>query len=385
MSDSELKDTQPNRVLRDTQPNTLSGETQPNFITRETPPRTGEKKFPPWLVVLCVVTLIAIGLLGGYGSGMGQRYAAENTQGTGQLDEQFQLGTQAEQAGNYELARQYFEFILRTDSNFPGIQAAYTDLLLRLQVSPTPIFSPTPFVSPTPDLRGAQEIFNTALQLLNSTDWNGALTNLDSLRKTFPSFRTAEVDGMYYMALRERGVEKITSACQDVNLNGGIYDLTLAEHFVGTGNLDAYSESLRTYARLYIIGASFWDQDWLQSQNFFAQVMAGFPIMSDSSCKSATRRWVEATIKVGDQLFAAGDSCGAAEQYGTAFTVNDPFNATAYPTATEVANQCQPGGGGGGGGETPTFTGTPTETLIETPTPTVGSTPTCDALGTPCP
>jgi tetratricopeptide (TPR) repeat protein len=382
MSDSELKDTQPNGALRDTQPNVLARETQPNSVKRATPPRPAEKKFPLWLVVLCVVILITIGLLGGYSSGMGQRYAAENTQVTGQLDEQFQLGTQAMEAGNYELARQYFEFIIRTDSNFPGIQAAYTDLSLRLQVSPTPLFSPTPLVSPTPDLRGAQEIFNAALQLLNSSDWNGAITNLDSLRKASPDYHTAEVDGMYYMALRQRGVEKITTACQDVNLEGGIYDLTLAEHFVGSGNLDAYSESLRTYARLYIIGASFWDQDWLQAQNFFAQVMAGFPIMSDSSCKNATRRWVEATINVADQLNAAGDPCGASEQYAIAFSVNDPYNSTAYPAATEVANQCTGGGeGGSGGSETPTATGTPTET----PTPSVESIPTCDPLLVPCP
>lgn len=375
MSDSELKDTQPNEALHDAQPGVVPGETQPNSLERDAQPRPAEKKFPLWLVAFTVVILIAIGLLGGYGSGLGQRYAARNTQETSQLDQQFRLGTQAVEAGSYELARQYFEGILRTDSNYPGIQAAYTDLLLRMQVTPTPVFSPTPLISPTPDLRGAQEIFNTALQLLNSSDWNGALSNLDSLRKTSPTFRTAEVDGMYYMALRQRGVEKITTACQDVNLEGGIYDLTLAEHFVGTGNLDASAESLRTYARLYIIAASFWDQDWFQSQNFFAQVMIGYPNMSDSSCLSASRRWAEATIKVAGQLFAGGDPCAAATQYANAFTVNDPFNATAYPTATEVSNNCNGGsgdGGGGGGGETQTAPGTPTETptvpLIEIPT-----------------
>jgi hypothetical protein len=169
---------------------------------------------------------------------------------------------------------------------------------------------------------------------------------------------------MYYMALRQRGVEKITAACQNVNLEGGIYDLTLAEHFVGTGNLDSYAESLRTYARLYIIGASFWDQDWLQAQNFFAQVMTGYPNMSDSSCKSASKRWYEAILNMANQLLVAGDACGAEPLYATALAVNDPFNATAYATATAINDQCN-GSDGGGGGETPTAEGTPTET----PTP----------------
>ena len=373
MSDSELKDTQPNRALNAAQPNS------PTPVTK--------KDFPRWLAALCVVALIVIGLMGGYGSGLGQRYASQNTQVSGQLDEQFQLGTQASEAGNYELARQYFDFILRADSNFPGIQAAYAEMLLHMQVSPTPVFSPTPIISPTPDLRGAEEVYNTAVQLLNSSDWNGAITNLDSLRKENPTYRTAEVDGMYYMTLRQRGVEKIISACQNSNLEGGIYDLTLAENFVGTGKLDSYAESLRRYARLYIIGASFWDQDWLQAQSFLAQVMNAYPGMTDSSCMSATKRWYMATIKMAEQLVAAGDFCGAAQFYDTAFTVNDPFNTIACPTVVEVKNTCNgnDGGGGGdrggGGKETPTSEGIPTET----PMPSFTPCPT-DGIGTPvCP
>jgi len=376
MTAPELKDTQPNGVLQDTQP--------------KTPIPNKEKRFPRWLVALCVVLILAIGLLAGYNSGMSRRYAAQNTLAAGQLDEQFQLGTKAVEAGNYELARQYFEGILRTDSQYPGIQAAYTDLLVRMKVNTTP------------DLRSADEIYNTAQQLLNSGDWDGAITNLDSLRKSNPTYHTAQVDGMYYMSLRQRGMAKISAACQNVNLEGGIYDLTLAENFVGAGNLDSVAESLRTYARLYIIGASFWDQDWVQSQNFFAQVMTGYPNMSDSSCLSATRRWAEATIHVAEQLQTTGDNCGAEAQYADAFKVNDPLNNSAFPTATEIAIRCS--GGTKAPSKTPTLAGTPSEILTETPTatlpveltetptptlpeaPTVTPTPTCDASsGTPCP
>jgi tetratricopeptide (TPR) repeat protein len=362
-----------------------------------------EIKFPHWLVAACIIIIIVIGLLGGYDSGMSKRYAAQNTVAAGQLDEQFQLGTKAVAAGNYELARQYFEGILRTNSTYPGIQAAYTDLLVRMKVSATPQDTPTPELSPTPDLRSSDQIFNTASQLLNASNWDGAISNLDSLRKTNPTYQTAQVDGMYYMALRQRGIAKITAGCQNVNLEGGIYDLTLAEHFVGTGNLDSIAESLRTYARLYIIAASFWDQDWAQAQNFFAQVITGYPNMSDSSCISASKRWAEATVHVADQLMASGDVCGAEKQYADAFSVNDPLNATSFPTATEAANQCN---GSNPATGTPTMAGTPSETLAgtlsETPTNTPAEiptetpipgltkapteTPTCDASsGTPCP
>jgi tetratricopeptide (TPR) repeat protein len=436
MSEPEPKNTQPDGIIGDPQPENSSNkdapsdfpaagdgingnsqmdpvaildDPQPNSIKPVKPPRPVGKKLPRWLVAVSVLILITLGLLGGFNSGLGQRYAAQDTQVAGQLVEQFKLGQQAFDAGNYELARQYFEFILTTDSNYPGIQAAYTDMLLRMQVTPTPVFSPTPVISPTPDLRGAEEIFNTALQLLNSSDWSGAITNLDSIRKLNPTYRTAEVDGMYYMALRQRGVEKIVSGCQNVNLEGGIYDLTLAEHFVGSGNLDAYADGLRTYARLYIIGASFWDQDWLQAQNFFAQVKDAFPNLSDSSCKSATRRWLEASYKIADQQLLYGNPCFAKQTYEYLFSGgNDPYNATVYPTATAAAIKCyggvigsDAGNGGNGLGNTPIIAETPTHsppiyptdtpieipaTEIPTDTPVPVDTPICDpSSGTPCP
>jgi hypothetical protein len=398
MPDNELKDTQPNKALHAVEP--------------RSPAPTRKKGLRRWLVALIVVLLLAIGLLAGYGSGMGLRYAARNTVVAGQLDDQFRLGKQALKAGNTQLARQYLEGILRADSNYPGIRAAYADLLMQMQISPTPPATPTPDFTATPDLRSAEEIYNTALQLLNSADWNGAIANLDALRKADPSYQTARVDGMYYTALRQRGMDKITAACKDANLEGGIYDLTLAEHFIGTGNLDSAAESLRTYARLYIIAASFWDQDWLQAQDFFAQVMTGYPRMTDSSCESATDRWIEATIHVAGQLLAAGDACKAEAQYAEAFAVNNSFNAPAFPTATQVAILCH--GGTKTRSKTPTslrtpsetitptgtLPGIPTVTLQETPTPTPTEmpsatpasiptetpSPTCDpSSGTPCP
>ena len=324
--------------LKDTQPSLLKADTQPSLAKPG-----GIKKFSGWLVLIFVLILIVLGVLGGYGSGISRRYAAQNTQLVGQLQEQFQLGMQALEANNLSLAEQYFKYVIEQDSSFPGIQAAYSDLLIKMQVSPTPVFSPTPVVTATPDLRGADEILNTAKQLLNSSDWDGAIANLDSLRKLAPSYRTVDIDGMYYMALRQRGVTKITAACKDTNLEGGIYDLTLAEQFVGIGNLDSVAQSLRTYARLYVIGASFWDQDWVQAQKFYSQVMAGYPYMTDSSCIPASKRWYQATIKYAEQLLAAGDNCGASDQYASAFTVDNPFSPTVYPTATAVFRDCHSG------------------------------------------
>ena len=372
MSDPELKDTQPT-------PAATRGEPNPEIPS-------GKKRFPGWLAVFVFVVLVAIGLLAGYGSGMGKRYTAQDTQVTGQLLDQFQLGVQAADAGQYEVAKLHFESVIQKDPNFPGVKAAYADLLIHMQTTPTLTLTPTPTITPTPDLRSAEEQFQNAQDLLKAGDWDGTISKLDSLRKIGPTYQTAQVDGMYYIALRQRGISKILAqTCADINLEGGIYDLTLAERFgPPTQPLDGYADGLRTYARLYITGSSFWDQDWVQAKNYFALVIAGYPSLMDSSCDTATERWRQATIGYADQLAAKGDFCGAEDQYNSAFTVNSPKNAAIFPTATAVQDQCNGGGGGGGdtpviatatpGGETPTLTPEP-PTLTPAPpteTPTSG-------------
>jgi hypothetical protein len=227
-------------------------------------------------------------------------------------------------------------------------------------------------------LRATEEIYNQVVALLSAStsnlcerDWDGIISTLDSLRKADPNYHTPEVDGMYYIALRSRGICKIypqafyslDTQCENlhpINLEGGIYDLTLAERF---GPLDGQADSLRTYARLYITGASFWDQDWQQAQSFFLQVMSAMPSLR-SSCNPAdtvTERWRYATVKYAEQLLAAGDICGAQPQFIAAFSVGSSRNEPFYPTATEIANQC--GEGGGGGSPSPTETPTQTPTL----------------------
>jgi tetratricopeptide (TPR) repeat protein len=359
MPETEVNDTQPSLVKWETQPTSVKSDTQPR------PAAAPVKKFPRWMAALAVVLLLVLGGLAGYGSGMGQRYDAQSTQVAGQLQEQFDLGIQAMDAGQYEVAKQHFEFIIENDANFPGVMEAYAELLLRMQTSPTPTFTLTPTVTPTPDLRGVEAIYANIRADLIAHDWDAALAHLDSLRKADPNYLTAEVDSLYYLALRMRGYEKIippSLLCSDINLEGGIYDLTLAERF---GTLDSSAEALRTYARLYIIAASFWDQDWLQAQAFFDQVRAGYDLR-DSSCMSASERWRYATIKIAERLLEEGDVCGAEEQFNLAFTISSTRNEEFYPTATEVANQCD---GGNGGGEPPPPEGTPTETPTPTDTP----------------
>ena len=327
-------------------------DTQPTPVKKQpTPPN--RKKFPGWLAALVLVILIGVGILGGYGSGMSRRYSAQNTQDSGQIQEQYQLGVKALNAGQFGLAKQYFEFVLQKNPNFPGVRESYAKLLLGMLITPTLTPSPIPTITSTPDLRGADQIYNNIVSLLTAPnnnlcgrDWNDILARLDSLRKADITYHPAEVDGMYYIALRSRGVCKIypqsyepNATCQDLNINleGGIYDLTQAERF---GPLDSDAQALRTWARMYITAASFWDADWPQVQNLFLQVMANMPNLADSTCTSATERWRQATAKYAQFLADKGDFCGAEEQFKSIFADGSARNDPYYPTATQVRDIC---------------------------------------------
>ncbi len=308
-------------------------DTHPNPVAAP-----AKKKIPRWLPLLVVVLLIAIGLLGGYGSGLGVRYSAQKTQVSGILLDQFQLGVQAMDTGQYEIARKHFEVVLNQDPDFPGIKSAYADLLLRMQTTPTSAYTPTPAITPTPDLRSVEEQIISAQELLNADKWDETISILDNLRKNAPTFKTALVDGMYYQALYQRGLSKIyPSECANINLEGSLYDLTLAERF---GPLDPQIDAWRIYARLYIAGSSVWDLDWVRAQDYFNQVRSAFPLLMDASCQKAEERWRQATVHYADQLADAGDFCAAAEQYEDAFTIASPANEAVYPRAADAADEC---------------------------------------------
>lgn len=307
----------------------------PGFNPSDTQPLAPVRRAPRWrsilLSVLGVIVLLVLGAVGGYGSGIAVRTSAEASTRSQQLTEQFQYALVDEQFGRYAVARQRLEFIIQTDPTFPGAQAELAKVLVQLSI-PTP--TPTPPPTPTPDLRGEQALFATAQQLISAGDWVNALSELDQLRKQDPNFNTSQVDGMYYFALRNYGVNLIQ---QQGNLEGGIYQLTLAERFAP---LDSTATALREGARAYLQAASFFGVDWGKTVTLFSQVASGWPSMWDGSL-NATKRYQIALMRYGDQLFGQGRYCDAWSQYETAQGIGE-LDQTSAKNANQAFQQCYP-------------------------------------------
>ncbi len=315
----------------------MSEQTQPTL--ESTQPVKKKRRFSIgrfFLGLLGLIVLIALGGLGGYNQGIGDRVDAEATIVSQQVTDQYALALVDIQAGNYGAAQQRLEYIIQNYPSFPGAADKLAEVMVLASI---PTSTPLPTLTPTPDLRGVEEIFQRAEQYMNILDWPNAIANLDTLRRKDPSYRAAEVDGMYYFALRNYGVDLIKLG----NLEGGIYQLTLAERF---GPLDNTSNGLREGARNYVLAASFWELDWKNAVNYSYQVYSGWPGMWDGTM-TASERYRIAAMRFGDELFAQEQYCAATEQYQNSASLGnlDPDSAK---RANQAYGQCYPAA-------TPTF------------------------------
>ncbi|MCC7119324.1 MAG: hypothetical protein IT310_12435 [Anaerolineales bacterium] len=356
----QLDSTQPNEPVQPERPQTESAPKP-----EDTQPLQPVKKPSRWRAILIsslgFLVLLGLGAYSGYGAGLQDRKVAKQALDSQQAAEQYQFALVDIQFGRYDLARQRLEHIISIDPTFPGASEKLTEVLV-LSSIPTPTVTPT--LTPTPDFSGAESAYERAQQLILAQDWPGALGALDTIRKLDPSYKTAQIDGMYYFALRNYGVDLIT---KQGNLEGGIYQLSLAERF---GPLDRSAEGLREGARLYITGASFWELDWSQAVTYFAEVGTGWPSLWDGTM-TGSQRYYQASMRYGDELFAQQRYCDAYQQYQNASAYGQ-LDSTADANSNKSYIECYPA--------TPTLAATATLAVTDTPalppTDTPAPTPT---------
>lgn len=355
MLDPNTEHTQPtktNESFENTQPVGMppagAEDTSPVVVTPE--------KIKRWPIILGGIVLVLILAAGGaylgYRAAIKERVQALNDQSTNLATEQFMLGVQEQDQGLYDLAIRRYEYVIQLDPNFPGVKDKLAQSMLAVALLKTPTITaviPTPTIAftPTPDLRGEDEIFNNARSLLANKEWVKALEVLDTLRTKNINYHAVEVDGMYYVALRNRGMVYINSG----RLESGLYDLALTERF---GPLDIDANGLRTWARMYLTGASFWGVRWDKVVEIFAQIYPYYPNLHDINGFTAAERFRKASLAYGDQFAAQKNYCDAYKQYKNAQDArSDP---AVEPTMKAAYLICYP--------PTATPTVTPTKTLV---------------------
>ena len=295
------------------------------------------------LTIFAALLIVLVGALLGIPRGINDRVSLAETQAAPKIQSQLASARVDIEEGRFEVALGRLDWILEEMSPFlseeelADVGDLYSQTLLQMSSygTPTPQPSPTPTIpvnTPTPDLRGEEDLFTTAQQLIAAESWDEAIKTLEALRDKNLDYKAVQVDGMLYVALRNRGVQKILV---EGSLEPGIYDLTLAERFAP---LDSSAEGFRTWTRLYLTGASFWGVDWAQVVYYFEQVYPALPNLRDGTNMTATERFRIGAMEYASQLAAAGEVCEAQEYFDKAFAIgSDP---EVQPTAQWVAEEC---------------------------------------------
>jgi len=316
------------------------------------------------LVLFCaasIFTTAGIGALGGYRSGLQEYERQQSLLVTQSLQEQYVLGVQDLDAKRFDLARQRFEYVLERDPGFPGAAEKLIQVMQIEFATATPTqLPPTATLTPTPDLRPVQDLFSEAQNVYAQKNYSQVIDVLLSLRKADPGYQVVNVDSLLFRSLRNRGLQKIR---EESNLEGGMYDLALAERF---GPLDRDAENWRNLARLYVIGSGFWEVYPEQAVYYFSQVASAAPGLRDGSGWTAAGRLWASLVQYGDWLAAREEWCLAEDKYEAALAMRN--DGDLQGKASDAQLMCSP----------PTSTlppsprpsGTPTETLLP-PTPPV--------------
>jgi tetratricopeptide (TPR) repeat protein len=294
---------------------------------------------------LGLVIVLVLAILAGYGSGLTTRKTNQSSTISQQIGQQYQRALVDIEFQRYTNAKERLEWIIKQDPSFPGARDKLTEVLVLLN---QPAATPTPTLTPTPNYTGADQAFAQAQQYIAAQDWANAIGTLDQTRKLDPAFKTGQVDGMYYFALRNYGYDLIT---KQGNLEGGIYHFTLAERF---GTLDRDANGLREGARYFLIGASFWELDWEQALFYFDQVYRGWSGLWDGT-STAGERFHQASMRYADQLVQEERYCDAIPYYENAQAISG-LDAQAQEGLERATIEC--------------FPATPTVTPTATATPT---------------
>ncbi len=323
-----------------------------------------------WVVmILSVIVIMSLAVATGYSSGLTRRSQILVEEAAQIAQQQFDRGVEELLAGNLDLARQRFEYVLSLDPQFPGATEFLEEVLAGLNqptITPSPQASATP--TETPDFSSFETTFTSAQSAFGRSDWTTALDILLRLRGSDPDFRLVEVNQLMAAALRNRGMDELFAG----DLEQGIYDLTLAERF---GPLDAQAASWRRSAEFFIFANSYFGLDPALASEYFGQICV-------SNIWGACFKYGQAAREYAG-LLAEGDDPCAAQNY---FTIGYDYAGVdaSEPTATHVAMRCATATAPT---PTPTITETPTITatgiIVDTPTPTAiaTATPTSTPMG----
>jgi hypothetical protein len=263
-----------------------------------------------WLGILGLLVIIAGGCLIGYGLAIRARQAEDLNQRLTAATAQYVLSLQDIENNNLPMAKTRLEYVIQVYPDYPEAGAKLTEVMVALAqnnqlTTSAPVIAT---VAPTMDTRNLEAIYSSAQQYLVNQDWANLLASVNSIRNTDPTFKSVQVDGLYYLALRNVALSKINSG----KLETGIYYLTLASKI---GPIDAEAQGYYTNAALFLNAGAGFGATWDRALNGFEMLNGINAYMIDVNGITVRQRYAESLAGYGDLLQSEYDWCGARDKY----------------------------------------------------------------------
>jgi hypothetical protein len=249
-----------------------------------------------WVFLGALILAVAAGSLGGYFAGKAL-YAERQQTTIFAFDlEQFKLAGEDIKAGNYRVAAERLDSILKNEPQFPGAAELREQALAALNATPTPRPTATQVPSPTPDAPRAEQLLTEAKQEFTDQRFDEMIVTLLKLKVEIPGYQPERVDGLLWVALRYNGVHLI----KDTNrLTEGMYYLDLAKNYAPLDyDAEAQNKFAADFLALYQSAYYYRNKDIEKSWKLFAQVVSIRPYYSDT----LRRDYADILVQNGDAL-----------------------------------------------------------------------------------
>ncbi|MEA3344679.1 MAG: tetratricopeptide repeat protein [Chloroflexota bacterium] len=253
------------------------------------------------VMVLLFLIFLSIGGVGAY-QGLQKRAALLREVAS----EHYARGLAYMQDDRYELAIAEFEMALQFDPSIEGAQARLVEAQRRSQFK---LATPTP--TPQPEKPITDQLYIQAQSCYENGDLKGALAALKELRAIDPDYKAEEVAHLLYDVFYQQGQALAAEDRLEEALRS--FDQALAWR-----PEDKEALEQRKKLSLYLAGLGFWEADWAQATETFAQLHA-----LDANYRDVADRLYKAQLAYGDYAAEEGDWCLAESQYAQTLELRD--------------------------------------------------------------
>lgn len=308
--------------------------------------KAAPRKRTPWgcgssTLLVAAISFAVLIILASAALGIYQGVRERNRLDRLAASEHFNKGLAYLGRGEYELAIAELESAVRLDPNNGEAKKKLEEARAKLTAAPTP----TSLII----LDTAAPHFSDGRSLYERGMWGEAIAELEAVLALDPTYKQQEVADMLFPCYYNSGIQL---ASED-RMEEALLRWSLALE-IRPG--DAGVKRQQKLASLYLAGMGYWQADWEQAIENFAQLYEIQP-----GYKDVAQRLHDAHISYGDQLYETQQWCVAQAQYEGALELHDSPEVRAK--RDDATSQCT---------NPPEGAGTP-EPVTKTPAPPGGT------------